>query len=64
MDNQPILSYEKGDLVLYGYLFDKVIDTKTGKMYNLINTPTKSFKTTSSFFKGSLFLLMYSRFLV
>ncbi|EDN9247343.1 TPA: hypothetical protein LR715_002700, partial [Listeria monocytogenes] len=43
MDNQPILSYEKGDLVLYGYLFDKVIDTKTGKMYNLINTPTKSF---------------------
>ncbi|HFK1076540.1 TPA: hypothetical protein ACGY6F_002479, partial [Listeria monocytogenes] len=21
----------------------KVIDTKTGKMYNLINTPTKSF---------------------
>ncbi|HFK0727696.1 TPA: hypothetical protein ACGXPJ_002988, partial [Listeria monocytogenes] len=23
--------------------FDKVIDTKTGKMYNLINTPTKSF---------------------
>ncbi|HFK0910609.1 TPA: hypothetical protein ACGXVT_002650, partial [Listeria monocytogenes] len=26
-----------------GYLFDKVIDTKTGKMYNLINTPTKSF---------------------
>ncbi|HDT8384799.1 hypothetical protein P4810_12385 [Listeria monocytogenes] len=43
MDNQPILSYETGDLVLYGYLFDKVIDTKTGKMYNLINTPTKSF---------------------
>ncbi|PZG34931.1 hypothetical protein C2D64_04975 [Listeria ivanovii] len=43
MDNQPILSYETGDLILYGYLFDKVIDTKTGKMYNLVNTPTKSF---------------------
>lgn len=43
MDNEPILSYETGDLMLYGYLFDRVIDTKTGKMYNLINTPTKSF---------------------
>ncbi|CAM2361443.1 hypothetical protein LISE100100_02090 [Listeria seeligeri] len=43
LDNQPILSYDTGNLILYGYLFDKVIDTKTGKIYNLVNTPTKSF---------------------
>ncbi|WP_099220966.1 hypothetical protein [Listeria costaricensis] len=43
MENQPLESSPNGKLALYGYQFDKVIDTKTKQLITLVDLPKSAY---------------------